>query len=32
MCEARSDYHPASAAAGWSLLLDTFERQLGPDR
>lgn len=32
MCAARSDHHPASAAAGWSLLLDTFERQLGPDR
>ncbi|WP_254947137.1 dienelactone hydrolase family protein [Cyanobium sp. N.Huapi 1H5] len=31
MCAARSDYHPASAAAGWSLLLDTFERQLGPE-
>lgn len=32
MCSARSDHHPASEAAGWSLLLDTFERQLGPER
>jgi len=32
MCSARSDHHPASEAAGWSLLLDTFQRQLGPDR
>ena len=32
MCTARSDHHPRSAAAGWSLLLETFERQLGPDR
>ncbi len=32
MCAARSDHHPASAAAGWSLLLDAFESQLGPDR
>lgn len=29
MCAARSDHHPASAAAGWSLLLDTFEQRLG---
>jgi carboxymethylenebutenolidase len=32
MCAARSDHHPASAAAGWSLLLDTFAQQLGPER
>ncbi len=32
MCAARPDHHPASAAAGWSLLLDTFALQLGPDR
>ncbi len=32
MCSARSDHHPASEAAGWSLLLDTFEQQLGPER
>jgi carboxymethylenebutenolidase len=30
MCTARADHQPGSAAAGWSLLLDTFERQLGP--
>jgi carboxymethylenebutenolidase len=32
MCSARADHHPDSAAAGWSLLLDTFEQQLGLDR
>ncbi|WP_245552507.1 dienelactone hydrolase family protein [Cyanobium gracile] len=32
MCAARSDHHPASAEAGWSLLLETFAQQLGPDR
>jgi carboxymethylenebutenolidase len=32
MCAARADHHPASAAVGWSLLLDAFESQLGPER
>jgi carboxymethylenebutenolidase len=30
MCEARTDHHPASAAAGWSLLLDMFAHRLRP--
>lgn len=28
MCEARADYHPEAAAAGWRALLDLFGRRL----
>ena len=29
MCSARHDHRPEAAAAGWSLLLDSFEKVLG---
>ena len=29
MCEARADFHPAAAAAGWSQMLALFTETLG---